>query len=177
MSLIDDKFRVVLDTNQIISAGTRWFNCGVPNPDRNICRRILICVASSHTGLYCGKIIGEYVEKLIDLGHPPERTLKMITYIMGSFTRVEITTTAAPVCPVDPDDEIFVLCALDGDADYLVSDDNALLTLEASYTRPRMEEVGLWRVSLALDCSSSRSKRSSRLSVISIAFRSERRAD
>jgi predicted nucleic acid-binding protein len=138
MNIANNKLRVVLDTNQIISAGTRWLVCGVPNPDRNICRRILICVSNSHTGLYCGKIIGEYIEKLIDRGHPRDRTLKMITYIMGAFTRVEITTTAAPICPTDPDDEIFVLCALDGDADYLISDDNALLTLESSYKRPRI---------------------------------------
>jgi predicted nucleic acid-binding protein len=136
MSAKESKLRVVLDTNQIISAGTRWLNCGVPNPDRNICRRILICIAMTHTGLYCGKIIGEYIEKLIDLGHPPERTVRLIAYIMGAFTQVEITTAVAPICPDDTDDEIFLLCALDGDADYLISDDNALLRLRASYTRP-----------------------------------------
>src|SRR6266540_4122609 len=101
-----NRFRVVLDTNQIISAGTGWLVNGLPNPDTNICRRILICVAYSHTGLYCGKIVGEYLEKLIDRGHPPERAAKMMTFIMGAFTRVEITTTTAPFAPADPDDEI-----------------------------------------------------------------------
>jgi uncharacterized protein len=133
-----NRFRVVLDTNQIISAGTKWLIGGAPNPDMNVCRRILICVAYSHTGLYCGKIIGEYLEKLIDRGHPPERALKMITFIMGAFVRVEITMTNAPIPPSDPDDEIFVLCALDGDADFLVSEDKALLDLASSYSRPRI---------------------------------------
>lgn len=138
MTTVNDKFRVVLDTNQIVSAGTRWLISGSPLPDPNICRRILIRVADSHTGLYCGKIVGEYIEKLIDHGHPVDRILKMITYVMGAFTRVEITTKVAPFPPTDSDDEIFVLCALDGDADYLVSDDHTLLSLEPSYARPRI---------------------------------------
>ena len=133
-----NRFRVVLDTNQIISAGTKWLVSGPPNPDMNACRRILICVAYSHTGLYCGKMIGEYLEKLIDRGHPPERALKMITFIMGAFVAIEITSGHSPVPPADPDDEIFVLCALDGDADFLVSDDNALLDIASSYSRPRI---------------------------------------
>jgi predicted nucleic acid-binding protein len=136
MNIANNKLRVVLDTNQIISAGTRWLVCGVPNPDRNICRRILICVSNSHTGLYCGKIIGEYIEKLIDYKHPWERIVKMMAYIMGSFQRVEIITKSVPFSPTDPDDEIFVLCALDGNADYLISDDGSLLGLISRYPRP-----------------------------------------
>ena len=62
-------YRVVLDTNQIVGAGTGWLERGVPAPDPNANRRVLICVAKSHTGLYCGKVIGEYLEKLMDLGH------------------------------------------------------------------------------------------------------------
>lgn len=129
-------FRVVLDTNQVIGAGTGWMDRGVPVPDKNACRRILIRVAESHTGLYCGKVVGEYLEKLVDLGHPRERTLKLMTYIMGSFTKVVITTRSVPVPPSDPDDEIFLLCAIDGDADYLVSEDHSLTNLKGSYARP-----------------------------------------
>ena len=127
-------FRVVLDTNQVIGAGTGWLDYGVPSPDKNSCRRILTRVAESHNGLYCGKIIGEYLEKLVDRGHPRERTLKLITYIMGSFSAVQITTASAPVVPSDPDDEIFLLCAIDGNADYLVSEDHSLTSLRASYS-------------------------------------------
>ena len=81
-------------------------------------------------------MIGEYLEKLIDLNHPPERAGRMITYLIGAFTRVEITTAEAPFRPSDLDDEIFILCAIHGDADYLVSEDNSLLSLTPSYTRP-----------------------------------------
>lgn len=129
-------YRVVLDTNQIIGAGTSWLGVGRPNPDNNACRRVLICVAESHRGLYCGKIIGEYIEKLVDRNHPADRALKMITYIMGAFTRIEITTTAAPVPPADIDDEVFILCAIDGQAHYLVSEDRSLLDLKGSYEQP-----------------------------------------
>ncbi len=128
-------FRVVLDTNEIVGAGTGWLDHGRPSPDPNIHRRVLIRVAGSHTGLYSGKVVGEYLEKLVDLGHPQQRTVKLIAYIMGAFIRVEITTKAAPFPPTDPDDEVFLLCALDGDADYLVSEDRALTSLQASYPR------------------------------------------
>jgi hypothetical protein len=50
----------------------------------------LIRVAESHTGLYSGKVVGEYLEKLVDLWHPKERAVKMITYLMGAFSQVVI---------------------------------------------------------------------------------------
>jgi predicted nucleic acid-binding protein len=140
----DQTYRVVLDTNEVVGAGTGWLDHGVPSPDGNACRRILIRVAESHTGLYCGKVIGEYLEKLVDLGHPRERTLKLMTYIMGAFSQVTITTAFAPVPPSDPDDEVFLLCAIDGNADYLISEDHALTNLKSSYNKPvigRSEEL------------------------------------
>ena len=129
-------YRVVLDTNEVVGAGSGWLDHGVPSPDENIHRRVLIRVAEAHTGLYSGKMVGEYLEKLVDLGHPHERALRLMTYIMGAFSRVTITTKFAPVPPSDPDDEVFLLCAIDGDADYLVSEDRALTNLKASYFKP-----------------------------------------
>ena len=76
-------YRVVLDTNEIVGAGTGWLDFGVPSPDENPCRRVLIRVAESHTGLYCGKIVGEYLEKLVDRGHPRERTLKLEHFLFN----------------------------------------------------------------------------------------------
>ena len=129
-------YRVVLDTNEVVGAGTGWLDRGVPSPDENFHRRVLIRVAETHTGLYSGKMVGEYLEKLVDLGHPHERIVKLITFIMGAFSQVSITTKFAPVRPSDPDDEVFLLCAIDGDADYLVSEDRALTTLKANYIKP-----------------------------------------
>ena len=99
-------------------------------------RRLLVSVAQKHSGLYCDGIIDEYLEKLLERHHPPERARKLITYIMGSFTRIAITSESVPVPPLDPDDEIFLICALDGNADWLVSEDRDLLGLKASYPRP-----------------------------------------
>ena len=126
--------RFVLDTNQIVAAGTGWLEHGPPTPDQNVCRRIVIAVAESHTGLYCGKIMGEYIEKLLDRKHPQARVQKMMTYLMGAFSQVHVTTPNAPHPPTDLDDEIFLICALDGTADYLVSDDGDLLALKARYS-------------------------------------------
>jgi predicted nucleic acid-binding protein len=135
-------YRVVLDTNEVVGAGTGWLDHGVPSPDKNIHRRVLIRIAETHTGLYSGKVVGEYLEKLVDLGHPRERTLKLMTYIMGAFSLVKITTKSAPVPPSDPDDEVFLLCAIDGDADYLVSEDHALTSLKPSYAKPVIGKCG-----------------------------------
>lgn len=129
-------FRIVLDTNQVVAAGTGFLDRGRPSPDPNISRRVLIRVVEAHTGLYCGKIIGEYLEKLVDLKHPPERAVRFITYLMGAFERITIVSKASPHPPTDPDDEVFVLCALDGNADYLVSEDGALLALKPFYPKP-----------------------------------------
>lgn len=129
-------YRVVLDTNEVVGAGTGWLDHGVPVSDKNPHRRVLICVAQSHTGLYSGKIVGEYLEKLVDLGHPKERAMKMITYLMGAFSQVNIVSKSAPYPPSDPDDEIFVICALDGQANYLVSEDHAILALTPKYSSP-----------------------------------------
>jgi len=128
------KYRVVLDTNQIVGAGTRWLT-GALGAKQNHHREILVGVAKNHVGLYCGKTIGEYLEKLVDQGHPQERSVKLIAYIMGAFTSVQVTTSRVPHLPTDPDDEIFLLCAIDGFADFLVTEDGALLKLSPNYSR------------------------------------------
>lgn len=126
--------RYVFDTNQIVSAGTGWLDNGLPNPDPVCARRLLVHVAKNETGLYCGKMVGEYLEKLIDRKHPPERVSRFIQYLLGAFERVEIVTGKATHPPSDPDDEIFVLCAVDGNAHYLISHDDALLNIAPHYS-------------------------------------------
>ena len=135
-----DGVRIVLDTNQIVGAGSRWLDERVANANDH--RRLLVCVAQEHSGLYCDGIIDEYLQKLLERRHPPERARKLITYIMGSFTRIEIVSESVPVPPIDPDDEVFLICAWDGDADWLVSEDTDLLDLKASYPRPQIGRCG-----------------------------------
>ena len=88
------------------------------------------------SGLYCDEIIEEYLEKLLVRRHPPQRARRLIAYIMSAFIRIEIVSKSAPVPPSDPDDEMFLICALDGNAHFLVSEDRSLLALRPAYGRP-----------------------------------------
>ena len=125
--------RVVLDTNQIVGAGTRWLVGDVPNANLNDHRRMLAHVAAEHVGLYCGEIVDEYVEKLTTKGHPRDRIEKLLALLDGAFEGVALRTTAPPIAPPDPDDAVFIICCIDGKADYLVSEDKGLLGLDAAY--------------------------------------------
>ena len=127
--------RFVLDTNEIVAAGSRWLEQGaIVSPNAH--RRLLVHVATEQVGLYCDEIIDEYIEKLIDRGSPEDRAKQLIAYVRGAFESVGIVSTQAPVPPVDPDDEIFILCSLDGDADFLVTEDRDLLAIRTHYARP-----------------------------------------
>ena len=125
--------RVVLDTNQIVGAGTRWLVGDVPEANWNLHRRMLVHVAAKHVGLYCSEIIDEYIEKLTTKGHPPDRIRKLLAVLDGTFEEVALTTTVPPVAPPDLDDAVFILCCLDGKADYLISEDSDLLRLDTAY--------------------------------------------
>ena len=107
-----------------------------PSPDPKAHRRLLVCVAARHTGLYCTPIIREYIDNLLERGHPAARVRELIAYLIGSFESVTVVSSAAPVPPSDRDDEIFLICAIDGAADYLVSEDHHLLDMQDSYQRP-----------------------------------------
>jgi predicted nucleic acid-binding protein len=58
----------------------------------------------------------------------------MITYLMGAFNSVTIVSKAATYPPTDADDEIFLLCAINGSANFLVSEDHALVNLKSQYS-------------------------------------------
>lgn len=137
------RLRCVLDTNEIVGAGSRWLRRGVPE-DPNCQLRLLLLASGEHRGLYCDAMLAEYLGKLVDRGSPRERAEEMVAYLSVAFERVRLVSTEAPTRPSDPDDEVFLLCAIDGDADYLVSEDRDLLSLRAAYARPtiaRCEEA------------------------------------
>lgn len=129
----NNKYRVVLDTNQIVGAGSRWID-PLLIVESNKAIKIIKSVARDHTGLYSGKIMGEYTEKLIDLGHPPQRVARYIGLLLGAFEQVKVTSKQCSPMPSDLDDVIFLLCAIDGTANLLVSDDKHLLALKNDYT-------------------------------------------
>jgi len=143
----DQRERFVLDTNQIVGGGTAWI-MGTPPVPTNVKSKLLCHIATHQTGLYCGKIVGEYLEKLVDLGHPPERAKEMVAYILGAFHRVALVTKSAPFPPTDPDDEVFLLCAIDGQAHYLVTDDKHLLALKEKYSAFRIGSAEALKLSV-----------------------------
>ena len=75
----------------------------------------------------------EYIEKLTTKGHSPDRMKELLVLLDEALEEVGLTTTVPPVPPPDPDDTVFILCCLDGKADYLVSEDKDLLGLDAAY--------------------------------------------
>lgn len=139
------KDRYVLDTNQIVGAGTAWL-MKQPLAPTNPKAKLLCYVVAQQQGLYSGKIVGEYLEKLIDFGHDPERAKTLIAYILGAFQRVAIVTAAAPFPPTDRDDEVFLLCAIDGQAHFVVTEDKHLLAVSGQYSAFKigsLETLGL----------------------------------
>jgi predicted nucleic acid-binding protein len=135
------RYRIVADTNLIIGAGSTWVMSQppVPDPTKSL-QRVIHCIAESHTGLYCGEIVGEYIEKLIDLGHPTERVTRYIAYLLGAFERVKVVSKTCAPAPTDADDVIFLLCAIDGRADYLFSADRAVLAVRTAYDPPKIRD-------------------------------------
>jgi len=125
-------YRVVLDTNTIISAGSRWL-ANEPHRPVSLIQRLVFAVASSHVGLYCQEILDEYVELMVRRKHPQDRIALFVSFIHELFTCVAVVSVTCHTLPTDADDEIFILCALDGSADILVSDDKHLLRIREAY--------------------------------------------
>lgn len=129
--------RVVLDTNTIIGAGSRWLASEPPQPASPL-QRLVHWVATRHIGLYCQEILEEYIELMVRRNHPSDRIALYVAFIKSLFICVPVTSNGCHTIPDDPDDVVFILCALDGDADLLVSDDRHLLNVRSAYL-PRPE--------------------------------------
>lgn len=127
--------RVVLDTNQIVSAGVRWMD-PMYHHDGNEAVELIKIVFANHNGLASSKILAEYLEKLVDKGVKHELATELIKRLWGAFEIIKTTTTSCNPAPTDPDDLIFMLCAIDGSADLLVSNDDHLLALKEHYDPP-----------------------------------------
>ena len=129
------KQRVVLDTNQIIAAGSKWLESGTPYPVTPV-QQFIYNVVFHHTALYSSSIAAEYLKKLIDKKHPNQRVIQYLGCILETFELVIITMKQCSHLPADPDDLHFILCAIEGNANYLVTEDNHLLVLKPHYNPP-----------------------------------------
>jgi len=112
---------VVFDTNILFSA-TGWR--GHP----------FQCVERARVGEIQGVTCLELMEELADkletkLGFSPEEAFETLADYLG-FLRIVSIPRLLDAVPRDPDDNMVLECALDGGAQYIVSGDKDLLTLE-----------------------------------------------
>lgn len=144
-------YRIVLDTNVVVGAGSRWVMEDPPLPQPgHLPSQIVHCVASTHNGLWCDDILLEYAEKLEELKHPPARIMRYLGLLLLSFERVNILRFFCEPRPADLNDTIFILCALNGQAHFLISEDRHLLDLKDAYDPPKICSREDMRVPLGL---------------------------
>ncbi|MGB6221682.1 PIN domain-containing protein [Haloferula sp.] len=119
--------RAVLDTNVVLAAD-RASNPLSPN------KEILSRWANREfTWLVTSDIAAEYAEKLLEKGNAPEEVEAFITGLLLVADFVDIRFFHFRHYPVDSDDTIFLLCAINGAATHLVSYDHHLLDIGIFY--------------------------------------------
>ena len=116
-----------MDTN-IILAAQRSFHPGSPNLEilDRWQRRELVFLCSLD-------ILAEYAEKLLQHGFSAPEVEAFIHAIARHGELVAVTHFHFRHYPVDPDDVMFLLCAINGHASHLVSYDPHLLSLQPFY--------------------------------------------
>src|SRR5688500_4056638 len=103
------RYRLVLDTNVIVGAGSRWVMTERPSAlPNNLPSQPVHCVTASHEGLVCEDIMLEYAEMLEYHRHPPERIKRYLGHLAGACEMVHIISFYCEPRPVDPDDTIFI---------------------------------------------------------------------
>jgi predicted nucleic acid-binding protein len=119
--------RAVLDTNVVLAAGG---SSNTNSPNREIVHRWL---AGEFTLLVTDDIIAEYAEKLASHGKSTQERVEFLSRVFLLSEAVEIRFFHLRHYPADPDDVIFLLCAINGAASHLVSYDPHLLDLRVFY--------------------------------------------
>ena len=112
--------RAVLDTNLVLSAHKSKSPQG---PNREIIERWL---RGEFTWLISHDIVAEYTEKLLEKGKPLEIVESFISELFLLAETVDIRFYHFRHYPVDSDDTVFLLCAVNGAATHLVSYDQHL---------------------------------------------------
>lgn len=112
---------IVVDTNVLISG---IFFGGYPE------RILKTIVAGKVSAFVTVEIIEEYIKVFDEMisrknGHMDNRFLATLIYSMNIIEAVSSVCVSR-----DPDDDKFISCALDADADFIVSGDKDLLVLK-----------------------------------------------
>lgn len=115
-------FRTVLDTNIILSSRSK--NINSPNVEV-----VELWKSRKFILLFSDDVLIEYIEKLADKGMNDDDIVEFTNTVLNMGEYVEIGFFHLQYYPTDQDDIAFVLCAENGNADFLVSYDNHLLRL------------------------------------------------
>ena len=119
--------RAVLDTNVVLAAD---HSTNPLSPNKEIIQR---WANREFSWLVTEDIAAEYAEKLFEKGNDPVDVEAFITGLFLLADRIEIRFFHFRHYPVDPDDTIFLLCAINGAATHLVSYDPHLLDVGIFY--------------------------------------------
>lgn len=121
------QLRAVLDTNVILAAH-RTREAASPNAEiLSRWRR------REFSFLHSPDTLAEYAEKLLEHGVEAARIEEFIRLLARHGEAVSIRFFHFRHYPVDPDDVMFLLCAINGSASHLVSYDDHLLSLSHYY--------------------------------------------
>jgi putative PIN family toxin of toxin-antitoxin system len=119
--------KAVLDTNVVVSGklapGTR-------SPNKEILSR---WIGQEYDLLYSDDVLKEYAEKLLELGAAAQVVERFIFEVMTFAHHVSIGFYHTRHYPVDSDDTMFLLAALNGRATHLVTYDEHLETVGVFY--------------------------------------------
>ena len=120
-------YRAVLDTNVVLAADR---TSNPLSPNKEIISR---WANGEFIWLVTDDIAGEYVEKLLEKGNNTDEVEAFVTGLFLLAERVQIRFFHFRHYPVDSDDTIFLLCAINGVATHLVSYDRHLLDMGSFY--------------------------------------------
>ncbi|MCX6868816.1 MAG: PIN domain-containing protein [Verrucomicrobia bacterium] len=119
--------RAVLDTNVVLAADR---TSNPLSPNRAIMDRWL---RGEFAWLVSADITAEYAEKLLAKGNRPDMVEAFLTDLFLLAETVEIRFFHFRHYPVDSDDTVFLLCAINGAATHLVTYDRHLLDVGLFY--------------------------------------------
>jgi putative PIN family toxin of toxin-antitoxin system len=115
--------RIVLDAN-VLASGVFW--AGYPFRVLELWANDAVQVLASQA------ILQEYARTLRELGRHEEQSRLADAWVSFVFHHAALIDVRSPVRACrDPDDDKYLACAVDGGADYLVSGDKDLLSLES----------------------------------------------
>ena len=123
--------RIVIDTNIWVS-GLLWK--GAPWRLLKLAEtgKVQLCIAYPML-LELEEVLryGRLQPRLQKLQQTPDQ---LVAYALNLSMLFDVSHTTTPIVEDDPDDDIFILCALEAGADYLVSGDKHLLRLGSYQT-------------------------------------------